>query len=136
MFDPHDTGSIDWGNALGETFRFYFTCGLAFGAYHFARTFVGDYRKPWPPSVLERVWRYVACLAIVGIIGGLASAEWNKDDRSDDRRILESFNYNKGALVFLKLVFPALIGVASGFEARKRGGIRLPPASTSEDSGM
>ena len=102
-----------WEYIISSVVVFYLRAGCCGLAYFAAKFIVARKRSSAKPALGEKIFRYAACIAIISIIGFMA-AYYDGDDE-DDSRGPEPPNSNRGAIVFIALLIPALIGASEGF---------------------
>jgi hypothetical protein len=97
---------MDWEYIIGTVVLFYLKCGFIYLAYGIAKLQTADVRTSTTPPRMERIERYAKCIGVVAIIAALASVYYHGD-------------CNRGAIVFIALVIPVLLGVEQGFTCPK-----------------
>ncbi len=85
-----------------------------FIAYSASKFFTAQSRTSKNPPKNEKWKLYAICIVAVFLISLFASVVIERDD-DDDAITNATTDYNRGAIVFLVLIIPALIGAAEGF---------------------
>lgn len=107
---------MKWEYIIGEVFLLYLKFLAIFVAYHFAKFSTAQSRSSTKPDLFEKVVRYGACVGVTAIIGLLASVWVHEDDDGKP----PPTDCNRGSIVFLALLIPALFGVTHGFTTENR----------------
>ncbi len=102
----------------GEAFSFLVKCGLLYFAFFIARKAgtreAWKYRPTDKVSATKKLLSCVQCVCIVAFIACWASA---KHDSDVDESWITGFDSNRGAIVFVTVLVPAMLGLFSGFDA-------------------
>jgi Na+/proline symporter len=117
---------VRWGYIIAEVIFFWLKCGCLWFAYTTAKQFAT--REPSSPekvSAKKRLIFCAKCVGVIALIGFFASGNYVSNDEGEDVCVI-SMDYDKGAIVFIALLVPALFGAADGFDAppepKPRGG--------------
>ena len=122
--ERHTLLDMKWGHIISEVAVLYFKLAFVYLAYHGAKVFIAHNRPSLKPPFTKRIGGYLRCIAAIAFIAMLASA--NFEGENEDSHVV-SVDYSRGAIVFLALLFPALIGAAEGYASREQ----FPTASGS-----
>ncbi len=100
---------MDLGYVFGEVVLLYVKLLGVFIAYYFTMIYTAQNRSSKKPPLREQVTRYAACTGAVFVVACCSLAFGSADVECCAAAI------NRGAIVFLALIIPALLGTAAGF---------------------
>lgn len=109
-----------WGHIITEVLFFWLECGCLCRTYTYTKECAT--REPSSPekvSAKKRLIFCAKCAGIIGLIALLVSVNYHND-----------IDYNRGAIVFIALLVPALVGAAEGFNAEPKPKPRPPPSDS------
>jgi hypothetical protein len=111
---------MKWGYIISEVLILYLKFLFIYLAYFFAKIFTAINRPSPTPPITKRISGYLQCVVGVAFIALVASGNFADPDEDDH---LASIDYNRGAMVFIALIIPAMVGATEGFTTRER----IPP---------
>lgn len=124
---------MKWEYIFSSVLIFYLKGFAVFMAYFFTKTYTAQNRSSTTPNLTERLFRYAVCVAAVIAISFLSAAGYaipadtdsghtfTKADISEikkEQEEREPIQANRGAIVFLVLIIPTLIGATEGFNTK------------------
>ena len=109
---------MKWEYIIGEVFLLCLKFLAIFVAHRFAKFWTAQSRSSTKPDLLEKVLRYGACVGVAAIIGFFTSGYGGVYE--DDDGNTAPADWNRGSIVFIALLIPALFGVTDGFTTENR----------------
>ena len=97
---------------------FYLKFGAVYLTYFTAKFYIAHNRPSLNPPFIKRIGGYLRCVAVVAFIAFLTLGNWKKGEGEEAQ--VFSVDYNRGAIVFLALLIPALFGATEGYSTRER----------------
>ena len=108
--------ALRWEYIIGEVLLFWLKCGCPWFAYAFFKGLTTQYTSsPEKVSATNRLICYAKCVGVIAVIGLFASGIF--ESGGDEGVNVVGVDYNRGAIVFIVLLVPALFGTAAGFDA-------------------
>lgn len=104
---------MKWEYIIIEVIILYLKVAAVCLAYLFAKFYVAENKSSLKPSLIEKLFHYVQCAAVVAVIALVASG-------INVGRKEEYFDFNRGAIVFIVLILSVFVGVADGHNTSKK----------------
>jgi hypothetical protein len=102
---------MNWNYIFFAALRFNIAIAGGVLAYHFAKSYTANKRSSKAPRLAERLGRIGLCVFFLALFGGFCSLGTSSEE--DDSPVPD--NSNRGAVVFMTLLLPVVLGSLEGF---------------------